>query len=189
MSQKGSSFERDICKQLSYWWTDGERSDVFWRTQTSGARATTRAKQGKKTFGQNGDVQACDPLGQPLLDLVSIEIKRGYSKSSFADMVEAPEKAAIQQYDKFIAQAIQDAKKAEVPYWWLITKRDRKETWITMPYDFWACLELSGVKIYPSIRLYYLSKALQRKIRVVLMPFTLFLKRTSSEELSVGSIV
>jgi len=58
--------------------TDGERSDVFWRTQGSGARATVRCKQGLETHGQQGDVQSTHPEGQPLLDHFAFELKRGY---------------------------------------------------------------------------------------------------------------
>ena len=73
---KGSAFEREIAKLLSLWWSDCERDDIFWRTQTSGARATSRKRRGQDTFGQYGDIQACDPVGQPLLDCCIIEIKR-----------------------------------------------------------------------------------------------------------------
>ena len=67
---KGSQFERTVCKDLSLWWTKGKRDDVFWRTSGSGARAKTRSKTGEKTFGQYGDVQATDPIGQPLICLL-----------------------------------------------------------------------------------------------------------------------
>jgi len=86
-SSKGSSFEREVCKQLSLWWTKGEREDIFWRTAGSGARATTRAKSGKTTARSYGDVIAIDPIGDPLIKEVTIEIKRGYNgnKSSGID--------------------------------------------------------------------------------------------------------
>ncbi|MBM3120244.1 MAG: hypothetical protein FJ006_12010, partial [Chloroflexi bacterium] len=61
MSSKGASFERDISRQLSLWWTHGERDDVFWRSSMSGGRATVRAKKGQKTAYQNGDITATDP--------------------------------------------------------------------------------------------------------------------------------
>lgn len=53
---KGRKFERTISKKLSIWWSNGERDDLFWRTQGSGARATTRSKRGIKTEGQDGDI-------------------------------------------------------------------------------------------------------------------------------------
>ena len=79
---KGSAFEREISKQLSLWWTEGERDDVFWRTNASGARFTARRKQGKSTEGQGGDITCTDPIGRALTDLFSIELKTGYSSKS-----------------------------------------------------------------------------------------------------------
>jgi len=77
--QKGSSFERTICRELSKWWSFGQRDDIFWRTAGSGGMATNRGKQGLRTFGQAGDIQATDPAGQPLLSMFSFELKRGYT--------------------------------------------------------------------------------------------------------------
>lgn len=132
---KGSNFERDICKLLSEWWTGDERDDVFWRTAGSGARATQRAKQNQNTFGQYGDVQATDPIGQPLIDLCTIELKRGYSKSTFADLIEDSQTANAKpcMYAKFIEQAKGDSQKAGTPWWLLIVKRDRRKPIVIFP--------------------------------------------------------
>jgi len=140
---KGSNFEREICKQLSLWWTNDKRDDVFWRTSGSGARATTRNKTKQKTFGQYGDVQATDPIGQPLIDLCTIEIKRGYSKSTFADLIEDSQTANAKpcMYEKFIQQARQDHKKANSSTWLLIVKRNRRKAIIIMPNWFFRKLK------------------------------------------------
>ncbi len=132
---KGSNFEREICKQLSLWWTNNKRDDVFWRTSGSGARATVRSKSNKKTFGQCGDVQATDPIGQPLIDLCTIEIKRGYSKSTFADLIEESTTANAKpcMYAQFIKQAREDHNRAGSFSWMLIIKRDRRKPIIIIP--------------------------------------------------------
>ena len=140
-NKKGSAFEREICKQLSLWWSNGERDDIFWRTSGSGARAKTRSKKGNSTFGQYGDVQATDPIGQPLIDLCTIELKKGYSKYSFMDLIDKPENAATQVYKKFIEQAIQDSRNAKTPMWLLITKRDRRKALICFPFNFYKGLK------------------------------------------------
>ena len=140
-SGKGSDFERSICKQLSLWWTDNERDDVFWRTAGSGAMAKTRSKSNRQTFGQYGDIQATDPIGQPLIDLCSIELKRGYSRTTFHDILDASNKAAEQQYHTFINQARTDAHNAKAKYWVLITKRDRREPLICMPFSLYKHLK------------------------------------------------
>lgn len=78
---KGGNFEREVAKDLSLWWTENERDDVFWHTGGSGARATTRKKFGKDTKYQFGDISFTDPIGKPLIDRWNIECKTGYGKS------------------------------------------------------------------------------------------------------------
>lgn len=131
---KGASYEREVCKLLSKWWTGGERSDIFWRTSISGGRATTRMKKGKSTFGQVGDMQATDPIGQPLIDLCVIEMKRGYGMTSFMDDVEvSPSRKNEPLWSEWVTKAMMKAKESNTPYWLLITKRNGKERMIFMP--------------------------------------------------------
>lgn len=79
---KGSAFEREIANKLSLWWTEGERDDIFWRSDNSGGRATMRRKAGKLTEGQAGDITYRDPIGKPLIDVFNIEAKTGYAQKS-----------------------------------------------------------------------------------------------------------
>ena len=158
---KGSNFEREICKLLSLWWTDGKRDDVFWRTSGSGARATTRSKTKQRTFGQYGDVQATDPIGQPLIDVCTIEIKRGYSKSTFADLVEDSTTANAKpcMYEKFIKQAKRDCEKANTCCWLLIVKRDRRKAIIIFPIDLldrpsWRSLDKCRIRRKRKVNVY-----------------------------------
>ena len=134
---KGINFERDICKQLSLWWSNGKTDDIFWRTSGSGARAKTRSKTGQATFGQYGDVQATDPIGQPLLDVCNIELKRGYSTQTIAHLLDTLPGNKLQTYELFIKQAIQDHKKAGSYFWMLIVKRDRRQPMVYIPMKFY----------------------------------------------------
>ena len=131
--KKGGVFERLICKQLSLWWSNGKRDDIFWRTAGSGARATARANVGRRTVNEYGDVHATDPIGQPLIDLCTIELKKGYGRNSYFDLLDKLSKETKQPYKKFILQAIGQHEQAETEWWLLITKRDYKETLIAMP--------------------------------------------------------
>ena len=133
---KGSQFERDICILLSKWWTGGERDDIFWRSTISGGRATQRAKSGKKTNGQYGDVQATDPLGKPLIDLLSVEIKRGYRDASIADLLDLGGKKKTIWHD-WIRQALHEMDLAGAWAYLLIVKRDFRETIVLMPKEVW----------------------------------------------------
>lgn len=130
---KGNSFEREICTSLSKWWTDGERDDVFWRTASSGGRATQRGRKGKQTKNHCGDICATDPTGQPLLDVITFELKRGYSKDTIADLLDKPVGAARQTYEKWIAQAIESQSHAGTYSWVIIVKRDRRDAIVIMP--------------------------------------------------------
>ncbi len=122
---KGSQFERDLCTMLGRWWTDGQRDDVFWRSTISGGRATIRADKGKQTYGQAGDVQAVDPVGEPLLKVVTIEAKRGYSGVSLGDLLDLPDGSKSIWFDWF-AQAERSWEQARSCSWLLIVKKDRR---------------------------------------------------------------
>lgn len=69
--QKGSQFERDICKSLSLWVTGGKSIDVFWRSAMSGGRATV--KQG--LVRQAGDITSVAPEGHALTNPFYLECK------------------------------------------------------------------------------------------------------------------
>lgn len=148
---KGGQFERDLCKKLSLWWTNGERSDIFWRTSGSGARAKTRSKQGQRTFGQYGDIQATDPIGQPLIDVFTIEAKKGYNNHGFFDAVESFGKKDT-MWEKFIKQAKEDCKNAGTKGWMLIWKRDRRKSVIWIPMNIYWLLPLKNTR--PGMRIY-----------------------------------
>lgn len=133
---KGSKFERVLCRELSLWWTRGERDDVFWRTSQSGGRSKTRMKTGRKTFGQYGDIQAVDPIGRPLLDLLTIEAKKGYNKeTAFNALDRIPKSGSIRlsKWEGFLHQAQVDSHNAGTPYWLLIHKRDQRNAMVFVP--------------------------------------------------------
>lgn len=139
---KGSTFEREICKTLSLWWSQNKRDDCFWRTSGSGARATKRAKTNKKTSGHYADVCAVDRFGEPLIDAFAIEIKRGYSRHSVADLFDVPATAATQEYEKFLTQAIKSHQQSGSVTWMLICRRDRRLPIVIIP--SWVATILMG---------------------------------------------
>ena len=143
-SAKGGQFERDMARKLSFWWSGGKHDDLFWRASQSGGRATVRGRKGQRTFGQCGDIAATHPDGQSLLDVVTIELKRGYSHSSFAELLDRPNHAATQPFEGFVIQAYSACKLAKTPAWLLITRRDKKECLIFMPKTLADALRLNG---------------------------------------------
>lgn len=121
---KGGSFEREICKLLSKWWTGGERDDVFWRSSQSGGRATQRAKSGKTTYGSYGDVTAVDPIGEPLLKLFTIELKRGSSHSCPGDLIDYSADLMKHPWVRGLVQAVRSHGQAGSCGWLMIARRD-----------------------------------------------------------------
>lgn len=128
MSQKGSAFEREICKKLSEWWA-GVGADVFWRTANSGGRATVRYRKGKSTKGQFGDICATDPIAQPFIDCFHLELKKGYSKATLSDLMDAGPKNRP-TYAKWIDKMEETITKSGQKAWLLIHKRDGRQTMV-----------------------------------------------------------
>jgi hypothetical protein len=126
---KGNTHERLVASQLSLWWTDGRQDDIFFRSASSGGRATQRAKKGQTTANAAGDLAAMTKEGQEFLDFITVEIKRGYNTISVADLYE---KVSGGFWD-FIDQAKKAASIAGTPYWMVIHKRDRRDAVIVMP--------------------------------------------------------
>jgi hypothetical protein len=137
MSRKGSQFEREISRALSEWWVPG-RDDIFWRTHGSGARATTRAKRGKQTAGQHGDICASDPAGADLMRLFVFSLKTGYSGDTIHDIFDDPETqtSRASAWGVWIYEARESAELAGVPYWAVISKRKARDPIIVLPRAF-----------------------------------------------------
>lgn len=131
--KKGSAYEREICKKLSLWWTGNKDDDVFWRTQASGARATIRAKQGKKLRGQVGDVSATDGRGKRLCQAFTISIKRGYKDCTMQDILDVLENRKEPVMLGWIKECIQHCQQAETLAWMLVVKRNQRKTMVLFP--------------------------------------------------------
>jgi len=142
VSKKGSGFERSFCKDLGLWWTDGKRDDIFWRTASSGARATMRFKKGRRTADSYADVMAIHITGKPLTDHSVFSLKRGYTGkkgkkslnwASLLDIIDSPDnlktEPAIVEWWKEIEKTRRQAMREHS---FLIFKRDRKKELIGM---------------------------------------------------------
>ena len=119
---KGSSFERKICKEMSLWFTENERDDVFFRSASSGAMATQRFKKGKNTAGQQGDITSTDSEGINFINKFSIELK-SYKDFSL-DFLVYKNKSLIHDFWK---QCKEDAERSGRNPLLIIKKNKRKE--------------------------------------------------------------
>jgi hypothetical protein len=115
--------ERAFAKQLSLWWSDGQHDDWFWRTAGSGGRATNRGKKGQSTVNAAGDIGAMCGDAQRLLNVVTIECKRGYNKTDVQELLDHKGKS---QFREFIQQAQASASLAGTQFFWLVIQRDRR---------------------------------------------------------------
>lgn len=131
---KGGEFEREVCKDLSRWWSeDPDRDDIFWRSSNSGGRATVRARKGRGTYGHAGDIAATDPFGEPLLKFLTLEVKRGYSHETFASLLDRPRASAQQMWEAWIQQATEAHERSGSFSWMIIAKRDKRERIVMFP--------------------------------------------------------
>lgn len=133
---KGQEFERELSKQLSLWWTQDlpEPHDaVFWRTSNSGGRATARQRKGQKTRGSFGDIGAIDPIGTPLMDLLVIELKRGYNRETIIDVFDCGAKSKRPTYFSWFTKAEENKRSSGTFSWVLIHRRDTKSAMIWFP--------------------------------------------------------
>lgn len=84
--QKGSSFERKICVDLSLWLSGGNSKDLFWRSAMSGGRSTVAMKKGEKLANQAGDVSAVHELGHRFTKDFYVECKF-YKSLNFESLI------------------------------------------------------------------------------------------------------
>ena len=73
--KKGGIFEREIAKTLSLWISEGKNPNIFWRSASSGAKATQNRKFGNTDDAQCGDICLVDPAGIFLIKRFFIELK------------------------------------------------------------------------------------------------------------------
>lgn len=191
MANKGSPFERQICDLLSQWWTGDSDNRVFWRSATSGGAATVRSRKGKQTTGHHGDITSSDPDALKLLSLVSIELKRGYSRASLLDLIDFSMKKMKSkrppkpmQYELFLDQAMTSAERAGVPYWLLIHRKDSKDAIVIGPASLFDNLVQVGAKFTgPMLRakLSLRRDNVRKKIEIIGMRLDTFRRCVSRE--------
>jgi hypothetical protein len=134
-SKKGGAFEREICKRLSLWWSGGKDDSLLWRTSGSGARATGRGN--KRTTNAYGDITSTSKKSEPLIDLITFELKRGYNKLSLQDLLDLPsgKKGAVGSgsWKGWLEKANYDNSQAGGFSWLMIVKRDSRVPLVIMP--------------------------------------------------------
>ena len=139
---KGSAYERRFCKDLSLWWSNDHRDDIFWRSQTSGGRATQRAKSNQTTHGQYGDVASTHPRGDSLLKFMTIELKNGYQKNPFCELIDFPNWNVDLMWEKWIAQARRSKEQSGSESWMIVHQRTGRHGIVCVPIATFVILQI-----------------------------------------------
>lgn len=119
--QKGSAFERKVCKQLSLWVSNGESEDLFWRSAMSGGRATVGRKAGKSHSRHAGDISATSREGHVLTDEWYVECKAYRNLQISSAMIKGVGRLmqfweeAVSQAEHYGKQPMLIAKQNQVP--------------------------------------------------------------------------
>lgn len=126
---KGSAWEREVCRQLSLWIGEGARTDLFVRNVISGGQFTVRSRQGDSA-GVPGDVMAAHPLSYRFLSLFSIECKHHASLNltGFLHDARMDRSFLAQTYNKAEKQANQLALQPLI-----IAKENHRPAWVLLP--------------------------------------------------------
>lgn len=132
---KGSTFERDMCKRLSLWWSAGTSSQIFWRNSGLLARVSGCIAH------QYGDMHAIDERGQPFVDRISTEFKF-YKDLRVLDIIDKPGKMHVTLLDHW-AQCKRDAEASEREPM-LVAKRNFAEPFVMCYHDLAHCLVEDG---------------------------------------------
>ena len=149
---KGSQFERIICKKLSLWISEGQREDIFWRSAMSGGRATVQYKKGISNKSQVCDISAIDPLGEKLLKNYVIECKF-YKNLHLENLVYNTSKKGIISFWKETKQKAIESNKYPI----LIARQNNKRDIICFPINkgkfFNSRLCISNISFFESLDL------------------------------------
>ena len=130
---KGSSFERDICRKLTKFVTGSEKPEIFWRSASSGAKATQDAKSGVKGHMGGDIVSVQDSQGMWLTEKFSIECK-SYA-DFFFDHLFTPGKGQIWKWWDQCRRDADDANKRPM----LIFKKNRSPIYVMLAQNSDLC--------------------------------------------------
>jgi len=116
---KGSTFERDVSKSLTKWLTGKNKPYQYWRMPASGGLATIS----EENADLSGDIRSLTQDAAFLTDIFSLELKRGYPKTSFWQLF-----ANIKHFniEEFWDQCCNDAEKADKKPMLIYRKTGRK---------------------------------------------------------------
>ena len=167
--QKGAGFERDVCKKLSLWISDGKSDAIFWRSAMSGGRATVGQKSGIVRNTQVGDISAIDPTGAPFLDVFYVECK--FYKDFMWAAYMLKQSGTLHRIWKDLCLKSFDSVVDKIPM--LIGKQNGYPPFVMVP----------PFESLPETALVYKDENFDWKTAGIVLPFDAFLEQTTVKEL------
>lgn len=156
---------------------------IFWRTSQSGGRATFRKKKGKSTTASHcGDITAVDPIGKPLTDLITFELKKGYRTTTPFAMIDKLTRHKAPEFEEFVVQARTAAHAAGTPHWAIIHARTSRREMIYLDQTLFDGLADLGVK-FERPGVLFLTWVGKEKVSFTGMPFDSFLSIVTPEHI------
>jgi len=168
----GNEHEREVCYLLSKWFSYRKDDGLFWRSDTSGGRATSKSKKGIIEPDLFGDITHRKPEGRPLIKLILLEAKKGYTHDTNPLEFFENTKTTNLLYIHW-TQAERDREIAGRKYSWLIFGRKRKRILLMFDYQFFCDCEPENGE-YEGQRLRILDE--RRGLSLVIVDFKKFLE-------------
>lgn len=127
---KGNAYERELCRKISLWISEGQFDDLIWRSASSGAVHTIRSKK-SATKGdyrsQVGDLCSIHEMSAAFMNKFGVEAKR-YGNLEYDKLICGLKSKAGTFWDTHVELC----KKAEkIPL--LIMKQDYRPDLVFMP--------------------------------------------------------
>jgi hypothetical protein len=158
---KGASFERDVCKALSLWVSNGTQEDVYWRSAMSGGRSTVARAKGKRLAEQAGDITCIHRSGQSFADKFFMECKF-YKDLQYTGLLTGKGNLV-----KFWSEASKQAKHyGKLPF--MIAKQNQQPATVCLSREGMRLLDLDPLISVPTLnlRIVLFDTFLQKAVRL-----------------------
>ncbi len=173
---KGGEFERDVCKKLSLWLSDGKNQNLLWRSAMSGGRATIQLRKGDKAVAQSGDISAISEEAFAFINAFSVECK-SYKDIYLQNMVWDGKEGM-----PYFWQQTYDAAESSSKFPILIAKQNRRKEII--------CLDRRGRDMFTipmRARVYWSHDPTMSLVGIY--QFSEFIDRVDPKSLKTGALV
>lgn len=170
---KGSAFEREIAKRLTFWLTGQSKEMCFWRSSNSGGTFTTNKGA---TREMSGDLSGLTADAMKICDLINFELKTGYDSADLNLFLKENKNEVLKN---FWEQSCRDAKLTNKEPLVIFRKKRMSNIWLGLSVNLFQRFPI--LKNYRFIMLSWGSEC--SLPAVVLLNFENFLQEVTPEKL------